>query len=57
MWALYAQYPDKAWSIPQLVPEGLAPAFFAWSGWTLQDTNQLEMALDLSQESGDDANG
>jgi GNAT superfamily N-acetyltransferase len=57
MWALYAQYPDKAWSIPQLVPEGLAPAFFAWSGWTLQDTNQLEMVLDLSQKSGGDANG
>jgi GNAT superfamily N-acetyltransferase len=50
MRALYAQYPDKAWSIPQLVPEGLAPAYFAWSGWTLQDTNQLEMVLDLSHK-------
>jgi ribosomal protein S18 acetylase RimI-like enzyme len=49
MQSLYAEYPDKAWSIPQIVPEGLATEFFTRSGWTLQDTNQLEMVLDLSQ--------
>ncbi len=57
MQALYAKYPDKAWSIPQIVPEGFAPEFFARCGWTLQDTNQLEMILDLSQTSGGDPNG
>jgi ribosomal protein S18 acetylase RimI-like enzyme len=57
MQALYARYPDKAWSIPQIVPEELAPEFFARCGWELQDTNQLEMVLDLSQSSEDGANG
>lgn len=55
--ALYAEYPDKAWSIPQIVPEGLATEFFTRSGWTLQDTNQLEMVLDLSQTSGGEIDG
>lgn len=49
MLALFAAYPNRTWSIPQIVPEGLAPAFFARCGWGLLDTNQLEMALDLSQ--------
>lgn len=49
MLALFAAYPDRTWSIPQIVPEGLAPAFFARCGWGLLDMNQLEMALDLSQ--------
>jgi ribosomal protein S18 acetylase RimI-like enzyme len=47
MQALHARYPDMAWSIPQIVPEELAPAFFAQCGWELMDTNQLEMVLDL----------
>lgn len=51
MQALYARYPDKAWSIPQIVPEELAPEFFARCGWELLDTNQLEMVLDLSERS------
>ncbi len=55
MQALYARYPDKAWSIPQIVPEELAPAFFTRCGWELMDTNQLEMVLDLSQRSEGDA--
>jgi ribosomal protein S18 acetylase RimI-like enzyme len=55
--ALFAAHPDKAWSIPQIVPEELAPAFFARCGFELQDTNQLEMVLDLSQRSEDGANG
>jgi ribosomal protein S18 acetylase RimI-like enzyme len=56
MMALYAEYPDKAWSIPQIVPEDLAPQFFTRCGWELQDTKQLEMVLDLSQRSEGDAN-
>ena len=55
--ALSARYPDKTWSIPQIVPEGLAPEFFARCGWKLLDTNQLEMILNLSQEAKDDADG
>jgi ribosomal protein S18 acetylase RimI-like enzyme len=55
--ALFARYPDKTWSIPQIVPEGLAPEFFARCGWKLLDTNQLEMILNLSQKAKDDADG
>ena len=54
MQALLATHPDKAWSIPQIVPEELAPEFFARCGWELMDTNQLEMVLDLSQKSEDE---
>jgi ribosomal protein S18 acetylase RimI-like enzyme len=57
MQALYGRYPDKAWSIPQIVPEDLAPAFFERCGWKRTDTNQLEMVLDLSQRSEGDASG
>jgi ribosomal protein S18 acetylase RimI-like enzyme len=49
MQALTSRFPDKAWSIPQLVPEDLAPTFFGRCGWTLMDTNQLEMVLDLTR--------
>jgi ribosomal protein S18 acetylase RimI-like enzyme len=51
MRALFARYPDRAWSIPQIVPEELAPTFFGRCGWTLMDTNQLEMVLDLTRRS------
>ncbi len=57
MQALFASYPGKTWSIPQIVPEDLAPTFFTRCGWTLMDTNQLEMVLDLSRRSEGDANG
>jgi ribosomal protein S18 acetylase RimI-like enzyme len=57
MQALFARYPDKPWSIPQIVPEELAPAFFKRCGWDLMDTNQLEMVLDLSRRSEGDAGG
>jgi len=50
MQSLFATFPQRSWSIPQVVPEGLAPEFFARCGWELQKTNQLEMALDLSQK-------
>ena len=57
MQALFATHPDKAWSIPQIVPEELAPEFFARCGWELMDTNQLEMDLDLSSKSEDNEDG
>jgi ribosomal protein S18 acetylase RimI-like enzyme len=61
MQALYAAFADHKWSIPAIVPEELAPAFFTQCGWELQDTNQLEMVLDLSSEEharpGSGANG
>ena len=57
MRALLATYPDRSWSIPQIVPEELAPTFFARCGWTLLDTNQLEMVLDVSRRFQGDANG
>jgi hypothetical protein len=57
MLALLAAYPDKAWSIPQIVPEELAPEFFTRCSWTLQDKNQLEMVLDISQGSEGDVDG
>ena len=49
MRALYAAFPDSRWSIPAIVPEGLAPAFFTQCGWELQEISQLEMVLDLSK--------
>jgi ribosomal protein S18 acetylase RimI-like enzyme len=51
MQALFVRYPDKAWSIPQIIPEELAPAFFTRCGWELMNTNQLEMVLDLKRRS------
>jgi hypothetical protein len=57
MQALYAAYPERAWSIPQIVPEDLAPAFFARYGLELLDTDQLEMVLDLPRRSEGDTNG
>ena len=57
MLALFARYPNKAWTIPQIVPEELAPEFFARCGWEPMDTNQLEMGLDLSQRSEGFADG
>ena len=55
--ALLATHPNKAWAIPQIVPAEFAPEFFARCGWEQMDTNQLEMVLDLSQESEDNEDG
>ena len=51
MQALFVRYPDRAWSIPQIIPEELAPTFFTRCGWELMNTNQLEMVLDLTRRS------
>ena len=48
---LCAGFPDRGWSIPAIVPEELAPAFFERCGWEVQDTSQLEMVLNLPQRS------
>ena len=48
MRSLHGAFPGRAWSIPAIVPEDLAPAFFTRCGWERQDTSQLEMVLDLS---------
>jgi ribosomal protein S18 acetylase RimI-like enzyme len=57
MQTLFARYPDRAWSIPQIVPEELAPTFFGRCGWTPMDTNQLEMVLDLTRWSEHSSDG
>ena len=57
MQALIARYPDQAWSIPQIVPGELAPTFFRRCGWTLMDTNQFEMVLDLTRRSEHSSDG
>ncbi len=46
--ALYAAFPNQAWSIPAVVPEELAPGFFAQCGWKRQSMSQMEMVLDLT---------
>lgn len=41
-------FPARSWSIPAIVPEDLAPTFFASQGWAEHPLSQLEMRLDLS---------
>jgi ribosomal protein S18 acetylase RimI-like enzyme len=48
MQALYGPLSDRRWTIPAIVPEGLAPEFFTRCGWERQETSQWEMVLDLS---------
>jgi hypothetical protein len=45
--ALFAAYPDRAWSIAQIAPEDLAPGFFYHLGFARSDLTQLEMRLTL----------
>ncbi|HEX6372031.1 MAG TPA: GNAT family N-acetyltransferase [Longimicrobium sp.] len=45
--ALAAAFPGKPMQAVIVVPEDLAPEFFARSGWERQALNQLEMRLDL----------
>ena len=45
--SLEGAFPDRDWSIPAIVPEDLAPAFFEGRGWTEHPLSQLEMRLDL----------
>ncbi len=45
--ALFAKYPDRGWSIMQIVPEDLAPGFFYRLGFDRDDLTQLEMRLAL----------
>jgi ribosomal protein S18 acetylase RimI-like enzyme len=45
--ALAAAYPGKAWQAVAIVPQDLAPHFFARTGWERQGISQFEMRLDL----------
>lgn len=47
--ALDAAFPGRPWSIPPIVPEDLAPGFFASLGWGGWEINQLEMRLELDR--------
>lgn len=40
-------HPGRAWKVPQIVPEELAPGFFKNRGFQLDPIAQLEMQLDL----------
>lgn len=46
--ALAASFPGRPWAVQQVVPEELAPGFFAAGGWERQPLDQLEMRLDLA---------
>lgn len=45
--ALLAAFPGRPWVVSPIVPEDLAPGFFASLGWGGWEINQLEMRLDL----------
>ncbi|MCA1825630.1 MAG: GNAT family N-acetyltransferase [Myxococcales bacterium] len=45
---LAAMFPDRAFSVPTLIPEDLAVPFFAALGFARSDLAQVEMALDLA---------
>jgi ribosomal protein S18 acetylase RimI-like enzyme len=49
MRALEASYPGKPWVVSAIVPEDLAPGFFAKVGWGRQKLSQLEMRLELGE--------
>ena len=58
--ALYAQFPDRAWIIPEVIPEDMGGAFLLKLGWERQPLNQLEMRLEPpleSREPGDPSEG
>jgi ribosomal protein S18 acetylase RimI-like enzyme len=48
--ALAAHDGAAAVLVPQLVPETLAPGFFAATGWERDPLNQFEMAMDLAAD-------
>lgn len=45
--ALAAAHPGKPWQAVAIIPEKLAPGFFARAGWERQGISQLEMGLRL----------
>lgn len=46
--ALDAAFPDRPWAVKPIVPEDLAPRFFARLGWERPELHQLEMRLELA---------
>ena len=45
--ALAAAFPGKPMQAVAIVPDDLAPEFFARAGWERQGISQFEMRLDL----------
>jgi ribosomal protein S18 acetylase RimI-like enzyme len=45
---LAAVFPDRAFSVPTLIPEDLTPPFFTSLGFVKSDLTQVEMSLDLA---------
>jgi ribosomal protein S18 acetylase RimI-like enzyme len=45
--ALAARFPGRPWSVTAIVPEALAPEFFARGGWERQETTQWEMEREV----------
>ena len=45
--ALGATFPERAWYVPEIVPEDLAHPFFLGLGWDPSPLAQLEMRLEL----------
>ena len=45
--ALAARFPGRPWAVTAIVPEDLAPGFFAAGGWQRSELSQWEMSLDL----------
>lgn len=48
--ALSAAFPDRPLLVPQIVPEELAPGWFAELGWERLELSQVEMRLDLADD-------
>jgi hypothetical protein len=46
--ALAAAFPGRPMQAIAIVPDNLAPEFFAHAGWERQGISQFEMRLDLS---------
>ena len=44
---LRARFAGRAWSVPPVVPDGVAAPFFAATGWVPHDLEQIEMSCDL----------
>lgn len=49
---LCSLFPGRSWSIPAIVPEGLAAGFLMHTGWELSPLSQFEMCLELNNNHG-----
>lgn len=46
---LRARFAGRTWSVPPVVPDGVAAPFFAATGWVPHDLEQIEMSCDLTR--------